>query len=111
MNYYLTRILLETPAPGDVVIDDTWYSPGVIGFIGTFGVAAGAIVIIFDMVRRIRRVRYRAEINEKLDFEEAISSLKDDKNPKAKAVPTVAKKVVSQNKKPDRPAPPAKPSR
>jgi hypothetical protein len=111
MNYYLTRILLETPAPGDVVIDDTWYSPGVIGFIGTFGVAAGAIVIIFDMVRRIRRVRYRAEINEKLDFEEAISSLKEDQKPKAKAAPSVVKKPATQNKKPDRPAPPAKPSR
>ena len=111
MNYYLTRIWLETPAPGEVVIDDTWYSPGVIGFIGTFGVAAGAIVIIFDMVRRIRRVRYRAEIQEKLDFEEAISSLKQEPAAKAKPASSKSTKPATQNKKPDRPAPPAKPSR
>lgn len=60
-------LLIETP---EVVIDDTWYSPGVVGFIATFAVAAAAVFIIFDMVRRIRRVRYRAEISEKLDLEQ-----------------------------------------
>jgi hypothetical protein len=63
-------IWLETEAPSDVVIDDTWYSPGVVGFLATFGVAAAAIFIIFDMTRRVRRVRYRAEIVQKLDNEE-----------------------------------------
>ena len=61
---------LATEAPSDVVIDDTWYSPGVVGFLATFGVAAAAIFIIFDMTRRVRRVRYRAEIVQKLDLEE-----------------------------------------
>ena len=63
-------IWLETEAPSDVVIDDTWYSPGVVGFLATFGVAGAAIFIIFDMTRRVRRVRYRAEIVQKLDIEE-----------------------------------------
>lgn len=63
-------IWLATEAPSDVVIDDTWYSPGVVGFLATFGVAAAAIFIIFDMTRRVRRVRYRAEIVQKLDLEE-----------------------------------------
>ena len=63
-------VWLATEAPGDVVIDDTWYSPGVVGFLATFGVAAAAIFIIFDMTRRVRRVRYRAEIVQKLDLEE-----------------------------------------
>jgi hypothetical protein len=63
-------VLLATEAPSDVVIDDTWYSPGVVGFLATFGVAAAAIFIIFDMTRRVRRVRYRAEIVQKLDIEE-----------------------------------------
>ena len=62
-------VWLATEAPSDVVIDDTWYSPGVVGFLATFGVAA-AIFIIFDMTRRVRRVRYRAEIVQKLDQEE-----------------------------------------
>jgi hypothetical protein len=64
---------LATEAPTDVVIDDTWYSPGVVGFLATFGVAAAAIFIIFDMTRRVRRVRYRAEIVQKLDLEEQAS--------------------------------------
>jgi hypothetical protein len=70
-------IWLETEAPSDVVIDDTWYSPGVVGFLATFGVAAAAIFIIFDMTRRVRRVRYRAEIVQKLDLEEQTSNSKN----------------------------------
>jgi hypothetical protein len=66
-------VWLATEAPSDVVIDDTWYSPGVVGFLATFGVAAAAIFIIFDMTRRVRRVRYRAEIVQKLDLEEQAS--------------------------------------
>jgi hypothetical protein len=69
-------IWLETEAPSDVVIDDTWYSPGVVGFLATFGVAAAAIFIIFDMTRRVRRVRYRAEIVQKLDIEEQAANSK-----------------------------------
>ena len=63
-------IWLASEAPSDVVIDDTWYSPGVVGFLATFGVAGAAILIIFDMTRRVRRVRYRAEIVQKLDLEQ-----------------------------------------
>ena len=70
MGMYRFAIWLATEAPSDVVIDDTWYSPGVVGFLATFGVAAAAILIIFDMTRRVRRVRYRAEIVQKLDLEE-----------------------------------------
>lgn len=69
-------IWLETEAPSDVVIDDTWYSPGVVGFLATFGVAGAAIFIIFDMTRRVRRVRYRAEIVQKLDIEEQSANSK-----------------------------------
>jgi hypothetical protein len=71
---------LATEAPTDVVIDDTWYSPGVVGFLATFGVAAAAIFIIFDMTRRVRRVRYRAEIVQKLDLEEQASKTPPSSN-------------------------------
>jgi hypothetical protein len=70
---------LASEAPSDIVIDDTWYSPGVVGFLATFGVAGAAILIIFDMTRRVRRVRYRAEIVQKLDLEQ---QLEDSENPK-----------------------------
>jgi hypothetical protein len=74
---------LASEAPSDVVIDDTWYSPGVVGFLATFGVAGAAILLIFDMTRRVRRVRYRAEIVQKLDLEQQLgeSASAEDSKP------------------------------
>ena len=70
MHILLSALLAATPTPTPTVDpSETWYSPGTIGFIMTFFMAAGAIALIFDMVRRIRRVRYRAEIAEKLAAE------------------------------------------
>jgi Ni/Fe-hydrogenase subunit HybB-like protein len=66
----LLKIYSETSTPGEVIIDDTWYSPGVVGFLATFGLAAVSLLIIWDLVRRIRRVRYRAEISALLDQEQ-----------------------------------------
>jgi hypothetical protein len=43
-------------------------------------VAAAAIFIIFDMTRRVRRVRYRAEIVQKLDLEEQASKTPPSSN-------------------------------
>ena len=73
---------LASEAPSDVVIDDTWYSPGVVGFLATFGVAGAAILIIFDMTRRVRRVRYRAEIVQKLDLEQQLGESARPEDPK-----------------------------
>lgn len=58
---------------------ETFYSPGTLGFIFTFIMAALAILLIFDMVRRMRRVRYRAEIREKLAAEAADNGVKGNK--------------------------------
>ena len=93
----LFAILSETTAPGEVIIDDTWYSPGVVGFLATFGLAAASLLIIWDLVRRIRRVRYRAEIAELLDQEQASSSESNTS--------------YGLTGNPDRPAPPEKPER
>jgi hypothetical protein len=93
----LFAILSETTSPGEVIIDDTWYSPGVVGFLATFGLAAASLLIIWDLVRRIRRVRYRAEIVELLDQEQTGGS-----------EPSTNYGLSS---KPDRPAPPEKPER
>ena len=67
--------LLETDTEKATDPANTFYSPGTIGFILTFFVAGAAVLIIFDMVRRVRRVRYRAEIQEKLDAERDAASL------------------------------------
>ncbi len=58
---------------------ETFYSPGTLGFIFTFFMAGLAILLIFDMVRRMRRVRYREEIREKLAAEAASSGAKRNK--------------------------------
>lgn len=57
----------------------TFYSPGVLGFIFTFLMAAAAIALIFDMVRRMRKVRYREEAKAKLAAEAAASGRKRNK--------------------------------
>ena len=51
--------------------DPNTVTPGVIGFLATFGLALIVVLLAFDMVRRVRRTRYRAEIGEQLDAEEA----------------------------------------
>ncbi len=67
----LTLWLIETDPDKATDPANTFYSPGTIGFILTFFVAAAAVLLIFDMVRRVRRIRYRAEIQEKLEAEQA----------------------------------------
>jgi hypothetical protein len=55
-----------TPTPG---FDQTTVTPGVAGFLITFGVAAVVLLLALDMTRRIRRTRYREEIRSKLEAE------------------------------------------
>ena len=51
-------------------------SPGTIGWIFTLAVAVASGFIIFDMVRRIRKVRYRDEIARELAEEQAAKAKK-----------------------------------
>lgn len=63
---------LETdPLIPAIEVDPNSVTPGVVGFLATLFVAMAVLIIIADMTRRVRRVRYRAEINEKLDREAA----------------------------------------
>lgn len=84
----LTALLIATPTPVPMNAD-TYFSPGTVGFLVTFLVAVSAVLLIFDMNRRIRRNRYRTEIRERLAAEEL------SKDPG----------------KPERPEPPTKPKR
>lgn len=85
LSLLLNATLTPTPVP-----DDQYNSPGTIGFLVTFGVAALAVFLIFDMNRRVRNSRYRSEVREKL-AQEQLDAI--------------------QLEKPERPAPPAKPNR
>ena len=51
-------------------------SPGTIGWIFTFAMAIGSGFLIFDMVRRIRKVRYRDEIAKELAEEQTAKAKK-----------------------------------
>ena len=62
-----------TPAPEETV-DPNIVTPGVIGFILTFCLAVAVVLLVVDMTRRIRRINYRAQANERLDAEEAAAA-------------------------------------
>ena len=49
--------------------DTNTVTPGVAGFVAIFLVAAAIVLLLLDMTRRVRRVRYRGEIGELLDAE------------------------------------------
>ncbi|MCU1410544.1 MAG: hypothetical protein JWR04_1251 [Rhodoglobus sp.] len=58
-----------SPTPGEFTGNEDAVTPGVVGFIATFFIAALTVLLLVDMTRRVRRVRYRAEIQEKLEAE------------------------------------------
>ena len=56
-------------ASNDTEFDPDTVTPGIWGFVATALVAVAVVFLGFDMVRRIRRTNYKAEINEKLQAE------------------------------------------
>ena len=74
MHFVISQLLHAASTPTPTPTTDpahTFYSPGTVGFLATFGVTVAAVLLIFDMVRRVRRVRYREEIRLKLEAEAA----------------------------------------
>jgi hypothetical protein len=65
----------------DPLTDPTklYYSPGIIGFVAVFLMMLAATFLILDMVRRVRRVRYRTEIQAKLASEASAEGRKANK--------------------------------
>lgn len=63
-----------TPTPG---YDEDQVTPGVIGFVVTAVFVAVIVLLLLDMVRRVRRVRYRAESQRRI-AEELEASATDD---------------------------------
>ncbi len=57
-----------TPTP---VVDPDLVTPGPSGFVAIAFVAVAAMLLVWDMMRRIRRARIRSEVDEMLDAEEA----------------------------------------
>jgi hypothetical protein len=62
--------LESTPVPVPAYTGDpNLVTPGVIGFIAMFLVAAATVFLVMDMNRRVRRTRYRGEVRELLEEE------------------------------------------
>ncbi|PPF45614.1 hypothetical protein C5C41_01040 [Rathayibacter sp. AY1E9] len=58
------------PTPGPEFNEDT-VTPGLFGFITMLVIALAAVLLALDMVRRVRRTTYTAQVKERLDAEEA----------------------------------------
>lgn len=60
-------------------IDPQLVSPGAVGFFATILVAGLTLVLLLDMVRRMRKVNMRADIKAKLDAEESAEGSTSEK--------------------------------
>lgn len=67
--------LANTPPPE---FDPTTVTPTPLGFLTIFLIAVAVILLGFDMVRRVRRTTYRAQIAEKLQAEVAAKNAAKD---------------------------------
>jgi hypothetical protein len=66
------RALTDTPMPTPTMtVAPELVTPGFVGFAAVVVILIAVILLILDMNRRIRRVRYREEVREELDAEEA----------------------------------------
>lgn len=62
----------ETPMPTpSMTVDPNSVTPGPMGFAVIVIVVIAVVLLIWDMNRRVRRVRYRGEVREELDAEQA----------------------------------------
>jgi flagellar biosynthesis/type III secretory pathway M-ring protein FliF/YscJ len=60
----------STPSPSPTDVDPNAVTPGVGGFVLIVILAVVVVFLVWDMMRRIRRGRYRAEVREELDAEQ-----------------------------------------
>jgi len=65
MNF--NTLILRTEEEADKISA----SPGTVGWVFTFAIAVIVGLLIADMVRRIRKVRYRDEIRQEISEEQA----------------------------------------
>ncbi len=73
----LSSVLTATPTPNPD-FDPTTVTPGVIGFITVLLFAVATMLLCIDVVRRIRRLTYRAQIKERLEAEIAAKNDESD---------------------------------
>lgn len=78
-SYLIAWMADPTPTPiPEYTGDPDLVTPGVLGFIAIAAIAVITVLLIIDMTRRIRRVRYRAEIREQLEAEQNGATAPED---------------------------------
>ena len=66
----LAAVPTPSPSPTSNVPEDA-VTPGVWGFVTIAAIAVAVILLILDMIRRLRKVNYRAQIRAQIEAEEA----------------------------------------
>lgn len=75
----LWQLIAATPSPvPSPNVNQDLVTPGVWGFAVTAAVMVAAILLILDMVRRMRRLNYRSEIRARLEAEQRAEAESDD---------------------------------
>ena len=69
-----------TPSPTSEELDPLTVSPGLIGFLATFAVAVATVLLVLDMTRRVRRLRFR-EDQQRLREEQAAAAEREESPP------------------------------
>ncbi|MEH3089761.1 MAG: hypothetical protein PGN24_09275 [Microbacterium arborescens] len=73
MHPLLWLTSVATPIP-EITVDPTSVTPGPWGFAAIVVLTIAVVLLLLDMLRRVRRGRYRAEVREELDAEQAASA-------------------------------------
>ncbi|PNH86501.1 hypothetical protein [Arthrobacter sp. AFG20] len=80
--HHLLIVLSSSPAPSPSLrpgLSQDQVTPGLLGFLLTAFIVVLSALLIVDMVRRIRRVRYRAQVEEeRMAAAEAADISRDD---------------------------------
>ncbi len=66
-------LLSATPTPSpsaSLTVQPDSVTPGVVGFLAMLFVTVAVVLLVLDMTRRIRRVRYRGEFAERREAAE-----------------------------------------
>jgi hypothetical protein len=66
------------PTPTSSLTNDDLVTPGWEGFSVVFLIGVIVILLVLDLVRRLRKLNYRAEIREKLEAEAAAEDAERD---------------------------------
>ncbi len=72
----LRHAATTTPIP-EQTVDPVLVTPGPVGFVVIALLSFAVVALVWDMMRRIRRGRVRADINEELDAEERAAAAAD----------------------------------